>query len=105
MALHSSVSVSSATASVGIPLNPEKSWAASVQVSGTFVGTYNVEYTLDQQDTPLANQTWLSAPTGNALTAPATVIINFPVFAVRLNCTAYTSGTIVMKVVQGTNAE
>lgn len=58
-----------------------------VLVSGTFVGTCEIQVSFD-------GTTFVSHPTLTAKTAPFSGLIGFPCKAVRLNCTAYTSGTI-----------
>lgn len=60
-----------------------------VVIGGTFVGTVIVEVSNDPE---AASPTW--APFGAAVTAPGTVKVDIPVKAVRLRCSAYTSGTI-----------
>lgn len=59
-------------------------------VGDTFVGTVLVEVSYDPEAT---SPTWV--PFGSSLTAPGTAKIDIPVKAVRLRCSAYTSGTIV----------
>ncbi len=56
-----------------------------VQISGTFVGTVQVEVSNNGTD-------W--SPYGTALTAPGVVEVTQPCEQVRARCTAYTSGTI-----------
>lgn len=60
-----------------------------VIIGGTFVGTVIVEVSNDPE---AGSPVW--APFGSAVTAPGTVKIDIPVKAVRLRCSAYTSGTI-----------
>ena len=56
-----------------------------VQVFGTFVATVAVEISLDGST---------FAPFGAALTAPGIVEVPFPARLIRINVTAFTSGTI-----------
>jgi len=58
-------------------------------VGGTFVGTVLVEVSNDPE---AGSPTWV--PFGSSLTAPGTAKVDIPVKAVRLRCSAYTSGTI-----------
>lgn len=58
-----------------------------VGVFGTFVGTMQIEVSMDGTN-------W--APFGAALTAPGTVKIDIPVKMVRAHCTAWTSGAIIV---------
>lgn len=59
-------------------------------VGGTFVGTVACEVSYDPE---AVSPTWVNFAT--ALTAPGTFKVDVPVKAVRLRCTAFTSGTIV----------
>lgn len=58
-----------------------------VMVGGTFVGTVDVEVSFD-------GSTFAPHPTLNGQTAPFAGTIGFPCKQVRLNVTAYTSGTL-----------
>lgn len=58
-------------------------------VGGTFVGTVKVEVSYDPEVT---SPTWVQFSTD--LTAAGTVKLDIPVKAVRLRCSAFTSGTI-----------
>lgn len=64
--------------------------SAQVTVHGIGTGTYQVQESFD-------NSTWINK--GAALTADGAVAIDDAAIAVRLNCTAYTSGTPVAAVV------
>ena len=68
-------------------------------IGGTFVGTVLCEISYNPE---AAVPTWV--PFGSALTAPGTFKVDVPVKAVRLRCSAFTSGTIVggMGVANGT---
>lgn len=58
-------------------------------IGGTFVATVLCEISYNPADTV---PVWI--PFGAALTAPGTVKVDIPVKAVRLRCSAFTSGTI-----------
>jgi hypothetical protein len=58
-------------------------------VGGTFVGTVKVEVSNDPAAT---SPTWIQF--GSDLTAPGSVKVDIPVKAVRVRCSAFTSGTI-----------
>lgn len=58
-------------------------------VGGTFVGTAVVEVSNDPE---ASVPVWVAF--GSALTAPGSVKVDVPVKAVRVRCSAYTSGTI-----------
>ena len=73
----------------------------NVTISGTFSGTVKVERSFD------AGANWHvcsrdSAGTEAAFTAPASIVLEEPEAGVlyRLNCTAYTSGTINYRISQ-----
>lgn len=59
-------------------------------IGGTFVGTVICEISYDPD---AAVPTWVAF--GTNLTAPGTWNVNIPCKAVRLRCSAFTSGTIV----------
>lgn len=59
-------------------------------IGGTFVGTVICEICYDPE---AAVPTWVAY--GTNLTAPGTWSVTIPVKAVRLRCSAFTSGTIV----------
>jgi hypothetical protein len=59
-------------------------------VGGTFVGTVLCEVSYNPE---AGSPTWIAF--GAALTAPGTFKVDVPVKAVRLRCSAFTSGTIV----------
>jgi hypothetical protein len=71
--------------------------------SNTPVATASVEYTLDKLGTTdeIAAAVWqpFSQLTGRTATSEGNLY--FPVVAVRLNVTSYTSGNVQMKVLQG----
>jgi len=64
--------------------------SATVSIEGTFTATYQVQISLDNSASP-ASASWQNE--GAALTAAGTLAITKPCAWVRLNCTAYTSGT------------
>lgn len=61
---------------------------AAVMVGGTFVGTYSVELSFDN------GATWVPHPDHTGETAPKVCVIGMRAQQVRVNCTAYTSGTL-----------
>jgi hypothetical protein len=74
-----------------------------VDLSAGATLTYTVEYTLDDVFSPTFNPataTWYSTTGLTALSADAAGGITVPVTAVRLNVTAWTSGTAVFTVIQ-----
>ena len=101
MAIRASSSLGAVATGTPIPMNWQGAFPASVQVAGTFVATYSVEYTLDNLLDSSVTPTWTARPSGSGLSAAANLKVDFPVAGLRLNVTAYTSGTVVMKVLQG----
>lgn len=65
------------------------------------VGTYNVEYTLDDVNDTTITPRWIVDANATAATTDKILNYQFPVRAVRLNITAYTSGSFELKVLQG----
>lgn len=59
----------------------------SFLVGGTFVGTYDVEVSFD-------GSVWVPHPDHNGETAPKAGDVAIPIKQVRINCTAFTSGTL-----------
>jgi hypothetical protein len=67
----------------------------TVSVEGTFTATYQVQISLDTSASPAATS-WQNE--GAALTTAGTLEVTKPAAWVRLNCTAYTSGTPTARV-------
>jgi len=103
MALRNIQTLAAVAISPAVPLSIHNMFPASVLVTcGT--ATYNVEYTLDDiYNLPSAQITWQPLSTMSAKSATADAKIDFPVTAVRLNVTAWTSGNVVMHILQGDN--
>lgn len=80
--------------------SPAPSWSLGIvcTVSPGASLTYNVEVTCDQ--TPSAGGNWNSHDTLNGLTASANGNVAFPITGIRLNVTAYTSGSVNLGVAQ-----
>ena len=99
--------LSSATASAPViidyHLDPGNCGIAVVLSGGDSL-TYGVQYTLDEvcvgQPNYTASPTWWTLSTLSAQTASATSVLAVPARAIRLNVTAYTSGTATMTIVQ-----
>ena len=100
------VTVSSATVSPPIPLDQyltpfNVGLGVTVSVGGTL--TYKVQHTFDDvfaAGFDPATATWFDNATLVAKTASSDGNYAFPVSAIRLNVTAYTSGNAVMNVLQ-----
>jgi hypothetical protein len=67
----------------------------TISIEGTFTATYQVQISLDTSATPAA-ASWQNE--GAALTTAGTLEVTKPAAWVRLNCTAYTSGTPTARV-------
>lgn len=102
--LSTSVSLTSATTSSPIPVN----WHGSGNIPLTIVldfttvaavGTASAEFTLD--DPSDAAATWFAFTDLSGKSATTVGVETAAVRAVRLHVTAYTSGTITMRVMQG----
>lgn len=100
------VSVGSATTSAAIPLDQYISpfnVSIGVTLSAGATLTYKVQHTFDDvfaAGFDPATATWFDHASLTAKTASADGNYAFPVSAIRLNVTAYTSGTATMNVLQ-----
>ena len=100
------VTVGSATSSAPIPLDHYRSpfnvgIGVTVSAGGTL--TYTVEHTFDDVFSPgfdAATATWFPTTSLSAASASATGNLAFPVTAVRLRVSAYTSGSATMTLIQ-----
>ena len=78
----------------------ENDFKMGMGVIVTGVLTFTVEHTFDDiQDTSIV-PSWFDTDGLTGLTASNEGNINFPVSAVRLNVTAYTSGSVTLTVLQ-----
>jgi hypothetical protein len=66
--------------------------AKTVTIEGTFTATYQVQISCDPSESPNANS-WTNS--GTALTAAGNVFVQTPCAWIRVQCTAFTSGTPV----------
>lgn len=97
-----SVTVSSATSSAAIPIN----WRAGnfgigigcVVPSGTL--TYKVQHTFDNIFDPAVTPVWFDHASITGKTTNFDGNYAYPVTAIRLTVTAYTSGSVIMTVIQ-----
>ena len=100
------VAVSSATTSAPIPLDQYISpfnVSIGVTLSAGASLTYKVQYTYDDVFSPTfsaATATWFDHSTITGKTASFDGNLSFPVAAIRLNVTPYTSGTATINVMQ-----
>lgn len=98
------VSLTSQTTSGAVPVNLHGTGNIPIGIvldftAGTGVGTASAEFTFD--DPSDANAKWFAFPDLSGKTATTVSQETMPARAVRLNVTAYTSGTISMRVCQG----
>lgn len=97
-----SVTVSSVAASAAIPLDRSAnpfSVGLVIEVTGT--NTSQVQMTLDDIFDPTVTPVWFTHATLTAITATTSGNIAFNCTAVRLNVTAFTSGSATLKILQG----
>jgi len=101
--MYSTKTVSSQTTSPWIPLDDNQAAfnaTIGVTVSGTL--TYSVEFTLDNIQDPSVTPTAF-ATTLVGETVSKSVSIQYPIKAVRLNVTSFTSGSAIIGARQGTD--
>lgn len=103
--INASSSLTSATTGSAIPVSPYGSGNAPVGLTLDFttvaaVGTASVQFTND--DPSSASAVWLPLASLSGKTATINVAETMPMRAVRLVVSAYTSGTITLRVAQGT---
>jgi hypothetical protein len=98
--METSVTVSSATSSNWIPLNiQQQDFKVSLGLEITGTGTYKVEHTFDNIQTD-ASPTAFPHSVLTAITSNTDSNYSFPVRAVRLTCTSWTSGSATLKIIQ-----
>lgn len=99
-----SVTVSSATTSATIPVNfraePGFGIGIGCVINGGGTLTYKVQHTFDDVFDASVTPTWFDHATITGKTANFDGNYAFPVRAVRLNVTAYTSGSVTMTLLQ-----
>lgn len=98
-----SVTVGSATSSAPFLLDwniPYFGVGFACVVSGGGVLTYKVQHTFDDILNPAVTPTWFDHSTVTAQTANKDGNYAFPVTAVRLTVTAYTSGNVTLTLLQ-----
>lgn len=102
--MYATKTVSSQTTSPWIPLDDNQA-AFNVSLAVTVTGslTYTVEFTLDNIQDPSITPTAFPVPTLTGYTASASSTLWASVKAVRLNVTAFSSGSAILGVRQGTS--
>ncbi len=99
--MNTKITVSSASSSNWIPVNYKQQnfkISLGLEISGT--GSYKVEHTFDNPFTTASPVAFThSVLTG--ITASTDSNYYFPVTAIRLTCTSYTSGSGSLTIVQG----
>lgn len=85
--------------------NAQAEFKVGVTLEITGTATATVEYTMDKPEVTAADQfanaTWYDAADLTDLTATTTALIDTPVTAIRADTTAYTSGDVRLKALQG----
>lgn len=98
--METTVTVSSASSSKWIPLNiNQDNFKVSLGLEITGVGSYKVEHTFDNIQTD-SNPTAFPHAVLAGVVANADSNYDFPVRAVRLTCTSYTSGSATLHIIQ-----
>jgi hypothetical protein len=98
--METSVTVSSATSSNWIPLNIKGGdFKVSLCLEITGTGSYKVEHTFDNIQTD-PSPTVFTHSVLSGITASTDSNYDFPVRAVRLTCSSYTSGSATLKIIQ-----
>lgn len=95
------VTVSSQAASASIPIDwRENSFKVGlgIVISGTL--TYSVEFTFDDIQDSAITPTWFSVSGLSGISTNDSGSIDFPVKAMRLNVTAFTSGNATLTILQ-----
>lgn len=94
-----SVTVNSAASSNPIPVDySQANFAIGFGLVITGVGTYKVQHTFDDPD---ASPAWFDHSVVTGKTASIDGNYAFPIRAMRLTCTAYTSGSGTLTILQG----
>lgn len=96
------VTVSSVASSAPIEVNyHEVGFGVGMGLVITGTGTYKVQHTFDDIQDSTVTPTWFDHSVMTGLTANSDGNYAFPIRAIRLTCTAYTSGSGVLTVIQG----
>jgi hypothetical protein len=97
-----SVTVSSVASSNAIPVDStQNAFAVGMGLVITGTGTYKVQHTFDNVMDSTVTPTWFDHAVITGKTANTDGNYAFPVRAIRLTCTAWTSGSGVLTVLQG----
>lgn len=97
-----SITVSSVANSAAIPVDyRQNAFGIGLALVVTGTGTYKVQFTLDNVFDPTVTPTWQDHPTLTGISATTSGNFAFPIRACRLVGTAYTSGSGVLTVIQG----
>lgn len=91
-------SQSAAGAGATIPVSWYKNFQIGFGVVLTGTATYKVQHTFDNVLDPTVTPTWFDNPVVTGLTANTDGNYAFPIAALRLNVTSYTSGSVTLTV-------
>jgi hypothetical protein len=98
--METSVTVSSQASSKWIPLNiQQEDFKVSLGLEITGTGTYKVEHTFDNVQTD-ASPTAFTHSVLTGITSNTDSNYNFPVRAIRLTCTSFSSGSATLMIIQ-----
>lgn len=102
MRLQTSPALSSVVAGATIPLDREANPFAATLVIEVLSGTNTskVQYTVDNVWDSTVTPLWLDHATLTGISATTSGTLTFPVTAVRLNMTAFTSGSAQLVILQ-----
>lgn len=95
------ITVSSATISPTIPVDPQANYfAIGIGCVVTGAATYKVQHTFDDIFDSKITPVWFDHSVLTGMVANKDGNYAFPIAAVRLNVTAYTSGSVIMTLLQ-----
>lgn len=98
--METSVTVGSATSSNWIPCNiQQEDFKVSLGLEVTGTGTYKVQHTFDNIQTD-TSPTAFDHSVLVGIVASTDSNYAFPVRAIRLTCTSYTTGSATLKIIQ-----
>lgn len=98
------VTVASVSSSAAVPVDPRQAaFGIGMGLVITGTGTYKVQHTFDNIQDSTVTPTWFDHSSMTAKTANTDGNYAFPIRAIRLTCTAYTSGGGTLRILQGSD--
>lgn len=96
------ITVSSVANSAAIPVDyRQNAFSIGLAMVITGTGTYKVQYTMDNVFDSTVTPTWQDHAILTGITTTSSGNFAFPIRAIRLVGTAYTSGSCILTVLQG----